>query len=115
MQTVFSRTLSRNLVLAGLALAGTLASFTATTSPAYAAERGAYIASLTAPLDAPRRQILDGAVWRCEGTTCSAPADGGRAVLACNRVARTFGEVARFETPRGELAAEDLVRCNSGK
>lgn len=115
MHTAFSRTLSRNLVLAGLALVGTISSFTATTSPAFAAQRGAYVASLVAPLEAPKRQILDGAVWRCEGSTCSAPADGGRAVLVCNRVAKTFGEVARFETPRGELTAEDLTRCNGSK
>ncbi len=116
MHTALSRPLSRNLILAGLAFFGTVSGFAATTSPAQGAARGgAYVASLAHPLEAPKQQILDGALWRCEGSTCSAPASGGRAVLACNRIARTFGEVARFETPRGELTAEDLTRCNAAQ
>jgi hypothetical protein len=68
---------------------------------------------LAAPLAAPRQEILDGVLWKCAGARCTAPADGSRPALACARVARRFGPVARFAAPAGELAAEDLARCNA--
>lgn len=112
----FSRTISRNLLLAGLAITGTIASFTATTAPAQAAARGgAFVASLAAPLAQPRHEILDGVLWRCEGDRCLATADAPRPVMTCGRVAKKFGEVVHFATPAGALSNEDLARCNAMK
>lgn len=79
---------------------------------AQAAPRGNYIAALATPLAAPRQEIVDGVLWKCAGERCAAPSEGARAVLVCQRVARTFGAVARFTTPSGELSSEDLSRCN---
>lgn len=85
------------------------------TTPAAAAPRGAYVATLAAPLAQPRQDVLDGALWKCVGDRCTAPDEGSRPVLVCSRVARKFGEVARFTAPDGDLAAEGLARCNARK
>ncbi len=114
MTTAIARTLPRTLLTAALALAGTLASFAATVEPAHAATRGAYAVTLASPLEAPSRAIIDGAMWRCEGERCSAPADGERAIALCGKVAKKFGPVASFAGPQGELGVEDLARCNAG-
>ena len=112
MTTAIARSLPRTLITAALAIAGTLASFSITTAPARAAPAGAYAAVLTAPLATPRREIVDGAIWRCEGDRCSAPADGERAQTVCAKVARKFGPLTSFATPQGTLGAEQLTRCN---
>ena len=113
MTTAIARKLPRLLITVLIALTGTLASFTVTASPAQAASAGAYSASLATPLAAAKREIIDGAIWRCEGDRCSAPADGGRAQAVCGKVVRKFGPVARFASPQGALSAEQLVRCNA--
>lgn len=83
--------------------------------PAHAAPRASYVATLAAPLSEPRQDVLDGALWKCVGDRCSAAAEGSRPVLVCGRVARKFGEVARFTAPEGDLAPEALARCNMKK
>ena len=112
MTTAIARKLPRAPIAAALALAGTLASFSVTTGPARAAPSGVYSAALATPLAAARREIIDGAIWRCEGNRCTAPADGARPQAICGKVARKFGPVSRFATPQGELSAEQLARCN---
>lgn len=107
MQTVISRSLP--LVL--LALAGTL-SFAG--APAQAA-RGANVATLATPLAADRQEIIDGALWKCSGDRCSAPAQGGRPVFVCAKVAGKFGAVASFATPAGALSEAEVSRCNALK
>jgi hypothetical protein len=110
MPTVTARRLSTAVFAATLALAGTAV------SPAQAAPRGgSYVAALTAPLAEPREDIIDGALWKCTGDQCSAPAKGSRPVVVCGRVARKFGEVTRFSSPQGELSTEDLARCNGAQ
>ena len=53
--------LTRAIFAASLALTATIASFTATASPAQAAApRNAYSAGLVTPLAAPRREIIGG-------------------------------------------------------
>src|SRR5437868_10952884 len=97
MTTATARRIPRSLIAATLALASTVASFALTAAPAHAAVRGGfYAATLASPLPQPRREIVDGAVWRCEGARCSAPADGARTLTICSKVARRFGAIARF-------------------
>ena len=115
MPTAIARTLPRTLLTGLLAFAGTLASFAATVEPAHAAARGgAYAVTLASALDAPRREIVDGAMWRCAGERCTAPADGERPLALCGKVAKKFGPVAAFAGPQGEMSADDLTRCNAG-
>lgn len=78
----------------------------------HAATRGGYVASLQTPLAEPRQAIVGGVLWKCAGGQCAAQADGSRPVLVCQRVAKTFGQVARFTTPTGELSNEEISRCN---
>ncbi|MEO6717239.1 MAG: hypothetical protein ABIM50_08335 [Novosphingobium sp.] len=111
MTTALAQSLPRALITAALALAGIIGSFSATSAPARAAT-GAYSAVLVTPLAGPRREIVDGAIWRCEGDRCSAPADGARAQTVCAKVARKFGPVASFASPQSTLSAEQLTRCN---
>lgn len=111
MTTVISRPLSRTIVAAALALVGTAASFGATTTTAQAA--GAYSAKLEAPVSEVRREMLAGALWKCQGDSCTGTDNGSAPVNNCARVAKTFGKVTSFATPRGELTAEQLEKCNS--
>jgi hypothetical protein len=108
MTTAILRTHRRALFTAALALAVAMPQL------AQAAPRsGVYAVTLAAPLEQPRREVVEGALWRCDGERCSAPADGERMQALCGKLARRVGEVARFAGPQGELTAEDLARCNS--
>lgn len=112
MTTVFLRMPSRVLPLAILTLAGSLAAL----APGQAqAARGAYVATLSAPLAADRQEIIEGALWKCSGDRCSAPAQGGRPVFVCAKVAGKFGAVASFATPAGALSEAEVSRCNALK
>lgn len=112
MTIVFQRPLSRTLVAAGLAIVGTIATFATTASPVQAKSAG-YTAKLSASLEAPARKVVNGVVWNCEGDQCSGPVDGAAPVNTCASVVRTFGQVASFATPKGELSADKLTRCNA--
>ncbi len=101
----------RTAVLAGLALFGTVASFSATVSPAEAAAPR-YTAKLSTALEAPAKKVVNGVVWNCAGDTCTGAVDGARPANTCAKVVKAFGKVATFATPKGELSAEDLQSCN---
>jgi hypothetical protein len=105
--------LPRGMMIASLALAATLAGLAATTGSAQAAERRGYSVTLAKPLEEAQREIISGAMWRCEGDRCAAPANGERVAALCGKVAKTFGEIARFEGPQGELDAAALAKCNT--
>ncbi|PZO04795.1 MAG: hypothetical protein DCF28_05315 [Alphaproteobacteria bacterium] len=64
---------------------------------------------------APRgRTIVDGANWRCEGTTCTA--NGGSeqpAARACRRVKAKLGPLTAFSWKGEVLSAEQLAACNA--
>lgn len=95
-------------------LASAILALAAFASPVQAAPRGNLTtASLAAPVPQPRQQIIAGVLWKCAGERCTAPADGSRAVISCQRVARAFGTVASFATPSGEITPEELTRCNA--
>jgi hypothetical protein len=79
---------------------------------AQAAPRGSYVAELAAPMAAPRQEIVAGLLWKCAGEHCTAPTDGSRPVLVCERLAKVFGQFVRFAGPAGELPSEELARCN---
>jgi hypothetical protein len=113
MITARNRSFSRNVVLAGLALVGTVASFSATVSPAEAQGGNRYTAKLSTALEAPARKVVNGVVWNCKGDTCTGPVDGAKPLNTCAKVVKAFGSVTTFTTPKGELSAEDLQSCNA--
>lgn len=107
-----TRGVSRTIVLAGLALLGTVTSFAATVSPAQAAP-SRYTVKLETALEAPAKKVVNGVLWNCAGDTCTGPVDGARPLTTCTKVVRAFGKVNTFATPKGELSAEDLQSCNA--
>ena len=60
------------------------------------------------------RVIVDGATWRCEGTTCTATGGANQpATRACRRVVARLGEVTAFSWKGTALSAEELAACNA--
>jgi len=101
----------RFTLLSALALAGSVLAL----SPANAVAAGAagYSARLTAPLSAPRTEIVGDVLWKCAGDRCLAADAGSRPVVMCQRIARKFGEVAEFHSAMGDLKTEELAKCNA--
>jgi len=112
MTNAFSQSLSRSLLVAGLALAGTVLSFSATTTPAHAGTTS-YSAKLSTALEAPKSKILNGVEWKCAGDACRGPIDGAAPRNVCVKVVKSFGQLSSFTGPKGEFSAEDLQRCNA--
>lgn len=112
--TFATQPFSRTLLAASLALVGTIASFGVTTSPAYAqgASRG-NVASLATRLDAPRRVIINETLWNCAEDRCTSVAENSRPANSCVRLVKKIGPVTSFATPRGDLSADELQRCNA--
>jgi hypothetical protein len=104
--------LPRTLLTAGLALVGTVLSFSATATPAFAQAAG-YKAVLSTALEAPTKKVVNGGMWKCEGASCTGKDDGSRAITTCVKVVKAFGPVSEFVSPKGEFSAEDLQRCNA--
>jgi hypothetical protein len=102
----------RKLLPAALALVGSTVSFALTSAPVHAANGQFYAATLSRPMDGAQKIIQKGVLWKCEGANCSAPRDTSRPVMVCARLVQKVGPVTRFATPQGELAPEDLARCN---
>jgi len=106
----------RQLVPAVLALVGTATSFAVTASPARAADANAYYTvTLASPVAKPAKMMLGDVLWNCAGAECSAAQDIARPVVVCTKLAAKVGTISRFVTPKGELAAEDMARCNTPK
>jgi hypothetical protein len=114
MLTATANPFSRTLLAAGLAVLGTLASFSVTTSTAQAqtAARG-YTATLASAVEAPARKVVNGVQWNCVGTECNGRVDGAAPINTCTRVVKAFGQVTKFATPKGEFDADKLARCNA--
>lgn len=110
------KTLFAQLFPAVLALAGTAATFAVTATPVRAADANAfYSVTLAAPVAKPAKLMLGDVLWNCAGDSCSAAQDTARPVVICTKLAAKVGQISRFATPKGELAAEDIARCNTPK
>lgn len=64
--------------------------------------------------EARDRIVVEGSVWRCDGTSCRGSIADTPLLKhrACRAIARYAGGVTRFETATGELDAGALARCN---
>lgn len=61
-----------------------------------------------------RPTIVDGANWRCEGTTCTASGGANQpAPRACRRVVARLGAVTEFTWRGTALTPEQLAACNA--
>lgn len=81
-------------------------------TPAQAPETSATLANAAS---APSgRVIVDGATWRCEGTSCTATGGSNQpATRACRRVVARLGEVTAFSWKGTALSAQELAACNA--
>ena len=98
----------------GLRTAGALLTAILVASPA-TAQSGTIRAELAAPLERGRQVIINGTVWNCSGTVCTARGDEARPAVACRKLARKVGPIARFVTPQAELDAAGLAACNQDR
>ena len=80
--------------------------------PGHAMAGSTYSATLAAPLASPKQDIVNGVLWKCTGDRCTAPDQGSRPALVCQKVAKHFGEVAAFTSPGVALTGEALAKCN---
>jgi len=115
MTSTLRRSPLSQLAVISLALVGTVASFTATTAPAYAATSGYYQVQLASPVTGTARDIQNDVAWKCEGETCRGTEGNSRAEVVCARLARKFGVVATFAVKGEALDAEALAKCNGEK
>ena len=94
--------------LTAFALAGSLAFAPA----AFAAERAE--ATLATPVPAPVEKIVDGRIWRCEGSTCVGGSGFARSqpiARECARAAKVLGAFTSFKRGGRELSAEQVQAC----
>ncbi len=71
-----------------------------------------YSAELSAPVE-KTVEVVQGVVWKCEGTSCVAAKTTARPANVCARLSRKMGSVASF-TAKGEaFDAEAISACNS--
>lgn len=66
-------------------------------------------AKLAAPQAEKTRVIAAGAVWMCEGDSCTAQLQRAPTARVCMELAREVGQITAF----GALSAEDIARCNT--
>lgn len=108
-----SPSLSQPLLALTLFVLAFVASMFAATS-AGAAEGGAfYRAELAQPAET-QSVIVDGLVWRCDGSACYAAKSNSRDAIVCARLVKKIGPVTGFASRQGALEGEQLARCNKG-
>ena len=85
-------------------------------APAFAQTPAATRLTLADAAKAPAgRVIVDGAAWRCEGTSCTASGGTSQpAARACRRVVAKLGPVTAFSYKGEALDAQALATCNAG-
>jgi hypothetical protein len=79
------------------------------------AQAGGLRAEFAAPFERSETVIVDGRQWACAGTTCTSATDDPRPAVACRKLSRKVGPVARFATSKDELDAAALATCNQGR
>lgn len=97
------------------AILAAVAVFAAVPAYAQSVEAPATRAVLADAAQAPRgRTIVDGANWRCEGTTCTASGGSQQpATRACRRVKAKLGPLTEFAWKGEVLSTEQLAACNA--
>jgi hypothetical protein len=76
---------------------------------------GGYTATLAQPLAGKKEFIVNGNLFRCEGSTCvltSNPVDAGT-VRSCRAVQREVGTLTAYVADGKPFNADKLAKCNS--
>lgn len=83
-------------------------------APAFAQSAGSTAVLNDAARAPAGRTIIDGAAWRCEGSTCTANGGANQtATRACRRVVARFGGVSAFTYKGVTLSNEEIAACNA--
>ncbi len=73
----------------------------------------------TAELSSPATKstiVVDGKVWACAGTVCSAELERKKPTVAtCKKVAKEAGAVVALKTSKAALSDAELTACNGKK
>ena len=77
-----------------------------------AAQSNSLRAEFAVPFAEASKVIIDGRRWSCSGTACTAAGSDPRLAVACRKLARKLGAVARFEGAQGALDEAGLATCN---
>ncbi|HPE47707.1 MAG TPA: hypothetical protein PLR76_04890 [Hyphomonas sp.] len=86
------------------------AAFLGLAAPAFAAT---FTFETAQPL-AKDHYTLEGAVWTCDGTTCTGDLNRKKiTVVMCKKIAKKTGEIVSFTSKDFELSAEDLEACKA--
>jgi len=109
--SAISTNVLRNTMIATAALIGTIGSFGLTAAPVRAAD-AYYTAKLATPVEGAQQAVLGDALWSCAGDSCTGTRDTSRPQITCERLAEKFGTLTSFTSPKGELAADKLAKCN---
>jgi hypothetical protein len=80
------------------------------------AQTGQYTATLAQPLDAKKELVINGNIWRCEGSMCilaSLPTDP-TSVRTCHALERRAGKLTAYGSQERPFDATKLAACNAG-
>jgi len=91
-----------------------VAAISAVAAPAalQARDSGAFFTVQLAEATTESEAIAGGVVFRCEGTQCTAPRSGDRALRVCSELRREVGTIASFSAGGSMLSESQLSRCN---
>ena len=73
-------------------------------------------AQLEKPVAAPMEKIVDGRIWRCDGSSCvgATSITNRQPVLReCKRAAKALGAFVSYKSGSRELAGDDVKACNA--
>ena len=73
-------------------------------------------AQLQAPVAQPIEKIVDGRIWRCEGSSCVGATSVGAkqpVLRECKRAAKALGAFVSYKSGSRELTGEDAKACNA--
>ena len=72
-------------------------------------------AEFAAPFERTENVVIDGRLWSCSGNACTSLSDDPRPAVACRKLARKVGPVARFASSKAELDAAAIAACNQDR
>ena len=72
-------------------------------------------ATLAAAVSEPRKVIIDGRLWSCEGEKCTAGSQGKNQPIGreCARAAKVLGPIVAYRQGGKELNSAGIAACNA--
>jgi hypothetical protein len=105
---------SPNLILRSALAAATAIATLSAAQFAFAGDKAE--AQLQTPVAAPFEKIVDGRIWRCDGSSCvgATTVSSRQPVLReCKRAAKALGAFVSYKSGGRQLTGEDAKACNA--